>query len=161
MNVKTLAPLAVVAALGFGSLVPHAQTGAQKIGFVNVTEVIKAHPSNTSITALQAKEKAELDPMVAQLKSIQAKGVGASAAEKDQVTQLTTTIQSKDKDYSEQIQKLAAPAIAAADVAISSTAKAQGFSIIMDRGIAAPSGLVVYADASTDLTATVIKNLKP
>lgn len=161
MNLKTLAPLAVVAALGFGSLMPHAQTGAQKIGFVNVSEVLKAHPGNATIVALQAKEKAELDPMVAQIKAIQDKGAAATAAEKDQATQLLTTVQAKDKDYSAQIQKLVAPVETAVDAAVSSTAKAQGFSVIMDKGIAATSSLVIYADPSTDLTATVIKNLKP
>ncbi|MGY2895310.1 OmpH family outer membrane protein [Deinococcus sp. UYEF24] len=161
MNVKTLAPLAVVAALGFGSLVPHAQTGAQKIGFVNVNEVLKAHPSNGTVTALQTKANTELGAIDAQIKAIQAKGAGATAAEKDQATLLTTTLNSKAKDYNDQLAKAVAPIEKAVDDAVSSTAKAQGFSVIMDKGIAATSSLVIYADASTDLTATVIKNLKP
>jgi len=161
MNLKTLAPLAVVAALGFGSLMPHAQTGAQKVGFVNVTEVLKAHPSNASITALQAKANTELGALQTQLKTIQDKGASATAAEKDQATQLTATLTAKAKDYNDQLAKAVAPVEKAVDAAVSSTAKAQGFSVIMDKGIAATSSLVIYADPSTDLTATVIKNLKP
>lgn len=161
MNVKTLAPLAVVAALGFGSLMPHAQTGAQKIGFVNVTEVLKAHPGNAAVTALQTKANTELGAIDTQIKAIQAKGTGATAAEKDQATLLTTTLTAKAKDYNDQLAKAVAPIEKAVDAAVSSTAKAQGFSVIMDKGIAATSSLVIYADASTDLTATVIKNLKP
>ena len=161
MNVKTLAPIAVVAALGFGSLVPHAQTAPQKIGFVNVAEVLKAHPSNASITALQTKANTELGALDNQIKAIQAKGAGATAAEKDQATQLTTTLNAKVKDYNDQLAKATAPVEKAVDAAVSTTAKAQGFSIVMDKGIAATSSLVIYADPGTDMTATVIKNLKP
>jgi outer membrane protein len=161
MNVKTLVPLAVVAALGLGSLAPHAQTGAQKIGFVNVNEVLKAHPNNTAVTALQTKANTELGALDAQIKAIQAKGTAATPAEKDQATLLTTTLNSKAKDYNDQLAKAVAPIEKAVDAAVSSTAKAQGFSVIMDKGIAATSSLVIYADPSTDLTATVIKNLKP
>ena len=162
MNVKALAPVAIVAALGFGSLVPHAQTAPQKVGFVNVADVLSAHPSNAAVKALQDKEKAELDPMVNQIKAIQAKGAAATAAEKDQANQLITTVQSKDKDYQGQIQKLVTPIETAVDAAVSATAKAQGFSIIMDRQQAAQSSLVIYADvASTDITEAVKKNLKP
>ena len=161
MNLKTLAPIAVVAALGFGSLVPHAQTAPQKIGFVNVAEVLKAHPSNTSITALQTKANTELSGLQTQLKTIQDKGAGATAAEKDQATQLSATLNAKAKDYNDQLSKAVAPVEKAVDTAVSATAKAQGFSVIMDKGIAATSSLVIYADPSTDLTATVIKNLKP
>ncbi|WP_424951899.1 OmpH family outer membrane protein [Deinococcus sp.] len=157
MNLKTLAPIAVVAALGFGTLTPHAQTAPQKIGFVNVPEVIKANPNSTAITTVQTKANTELGALDTQIKAIQAKGAGATAAEKEQATQLTATLTAKAKDYNDQINKLLAPI----DAAVSATAAAQGFSVIMDKSIAATSSLVIYADPSTDLTATVIKNLKP
>ena len=161
MNLKMLAPLAVVAALGFGSLAPHAQTAPQKIGFVNVAEVLKSHPKNGDVTALQAKANTELGALDTQIKAIQAKGASATAAEKEQSTQLVATITAKTKDYNDQLSKVVAPIETAVDAAVSSTAKAQGFAIVMDKGVAATSSLVIYADASTDLTATVIKNLKP
>lgn len=163
MNVKTLAPIAVVAALGFGTLMPHAQTAPQKVGFVTVAEVLKAHPNNAAIVALQGKASTELNGLDAQIKAIQAKGAAATAAEKDQATQLSATLSAKAKDYDAQLTKAVAPVETAVDTAVSATAKAQGFSIIMDRAAAGPSGtgLVIYADPSTDLTAAVIKNLKP
>ena len=157
MNLKMLAPIAVVAALGFGSLAPHAQTAPQKIGFVNVPEVLKANPNSAALAALQTKANTELGALDTQLKAIQAKGTAATAAEKEQATLLTTNLNAKAKDYNEQVAKQLAPV----DAAVSSTAKAQGFSIVMDKSIAATSSLVIYADPSTDMTATVIKNLKP
>lgn len=163
MNLKTLAPIALVAALGFGSLAPHAQTAPQKIGFVNVGEVLKAHPGNAAVTALRAKGDAELKPLDTQIKAIQAKGTAATAAEKDQMAQAITTLNAKIASYNDQITKAVAPIETAVDTAVSSTAKTQGFSVVMDTVQAGPSGtgLVIYADGSTDLTAAVIKNLKP
>ena len=159
MNLKVLAPTLAVAALGFGTLVPHAQTASQKIGFVDVSQVLAAHPSNTSIKALQAKADTELKGLDTQIKAIQAKGTSATAAEKDQATQLIATIQAKAKDYDAQISKAITPVETAVDAAVTSTARAQGFSIIMDKKLAA-NGLVIYADPSTDLTDAVVKNLK-
>ena len=46
------------------------------------------------------------------------------------------------------------------DKAIAKVAKAQGFSVVMSRQVAAQSGLVVYADEDTDLTQAVIQELK-
>ncbi|MFC4455763.1 OmpH family outer membrane protein [Deinococcus sonorensis] len=161
MKAKLLAPIAVVAALGFGTLVPHAQTAPQKVGFVDVQKVLQAHPKNASVKAIQDKASAELNGLDKQIKAIQAKGTAATAAEKDQLTQLTTTIQAKAKDYDAQLSKAVAPIETAVDAAVASTAKAQGFSIVMDRAQAATNGLVVYADQSTDITDAVVKNLKP
>ncbi|WP_425148152.1 OmpH family outer membrane protein [Deinococcus sp.] len=161
MNVKALAPLAVVAALGFTSLVPHAQTAPQKVGFVTVNDVIAAQPGYAAYKALQDKANAELAPIDTQIKAIQAKGTAATAAEKDQMNQLITTIQAKIKDYDAQLQKLLTPLLTAADVAIQATAKAQGFSVVMDREKVLQASLVIYADTSTDLTDAVKKSLKP
>ncbi len=159
MNLKVLAPTLALAALGFGTLAPRAQTAPQKIGFVDVSRVLEAHPSNASIKALQDKATKELAGLDTQIKAIQAKGSGATAAEKDQATQLITTIQAKAKDYDAQIGKAVAPVETAVDAAVTATAKTQGFSVIMDKKLAA-NGLVIYADASTDLTDAVVKNLK-
>ncbi|GGJ74949.1 OmpH family outer membrane protein [Deinococcus aquiradiocola] len=161
MNVKMLAPVAIVAALGFGTLAPHAQTPAQKIGFVDVSKVLQAHPKNADVIALKNKANTELGALDKQIKDIQAKGANATAAEKDQATQLVTTINAKAKDYNDQLAKVVAPIETAVDAAVSSTAKAQGFAVVMDKAQAASNGLVIYADNSTDLTDSVLKNLKP
>ncbi|GGQ98507.1 cationic outer membrane protein OmpH [Deinococcus ruber] len=161
MNVKALAPIAIVAALGFGTLVPHAQTAPQKVGFVDVNGVATADSRYAAVKTLQDKATAELNPLDAQVKAIQAKGTGATAAEKDQMNQLITTIQSKAKDYDAQIAKLVDPITNSVNTAVTAAAKAQGFSVVMDANVARNSGLVIYADQSADLTDAVKKGLKP
>lgn len=159
MKVKLLAPLALAAAFGLGTLAPHAQTGAQKIGFVDVSKVLAAIPGNADVVAIKKKADDELGVLDKQARDIQAKGTAATAAEKDTLTKLATTIQSKAKAYDDQIAKLVPPLETKADAAISATAKAQGFSIVMDKQIAA-QGLVIYADPSLELTDAAIKGIK-
>lgn len=160
MNAKTLAPVALVAAFGLGTLAPHAQTGAQKVGFVNVDALFAASSGNKDLQALNAKAQAELGPLEKQIQEINAKGASATAADKDKLNQLLTTYQAKAKDYGTQIQAKSAPVEQAIDKALGDYAKANGFSVVMDRNVAQQSGLVVYADTSTDITEAVKKSIK-
>lgn len=160
MNAKALAPIALVAAFGLGTLAPHAQTGAQKVGFVSVDALFAASSANKDVQALNSKAQAELAPLEKQIQDIDAKGTAATAAEKDKRAQLVTTYQAKAKDYSTQIQAKTKPVEEAIDKALGDYAKANGFSVIMDRAVAQQSGLVVYAETSTDVTEAVKKNIK-
>ncbi|MFC4425318.1 OmpH family outer membrane protein [Deinococcus navajonensis] len=163
MNAKVLAPLAVVTALGLGTVAPHAQTPAQKVGFVDVAQVLAAQPAGKELNELQKKANAELGELDKQVKAIDAKGTAATAAEKDKRATLVSTIQAKAKAYDTQMTQLQPKITAAekaADTAVSSVAKANGYSVVMDRNVAANSGLVIYAEDNTDLTAAAIKALK-
>lgn len=160
MNVKALAPIAIVAAFGLGTLAPHAQTPGNKIGFVNVNELFAAHPSDKEIKAIQSKFQTDVADLDKQIKEIDAKGTAATAADKDKRTQLVTTYNAKLKDYDAQMKAKAAPVEQAVDKALSDYAKANGFAVVMDRAVAQQSGLVVYADDATDVTAAVKKNVK-
>lgn len=161
VTAKALAPVALVAAFGFGTLAPHAQTPAQKVGFVDVSKVIAAHPNDKAIKDLQAKADAELKPIADQINAIDAKGAAATAAEKQQRTVLVQTYQTKQKSYTDQAQPKIDAVEKAADVAISAVAKSNGYSIVMDRGVAQRSGLVVFAEDNTDLTDAAVKAVKP
>lgn len=161
VTAKAFAPLAIVAAFGLGTVAPHAQTPAQKVGFVDVTKVLAAHPNDKDIKDIQTKADAELKPLADQINAIDAKGANASAAEKQQRTVLVTTYQTKQKTYGDQVQPKIDAVEKAVDTAIGSVAKTNGYSVVMDRGVAAKSGLVVYADETTDLTAAALKALKP
>ncbi|WP_291429385.1 OmpH family outer membrane protein [Deinococcus sp.] len=160
INAKILAPLALVAAYGLGTVAPHAQTPAQKVGFVNVSKLLAAHPSDKDIQAIQKKADEELSALDKQVKAIDAKGAAASAAEKQNREALVTTIKSKADAYDKQLAPKIAEVEKAVDSAINTTAKSNGFSIIMDRDVAAKSGLVIYADSSTELTDAVAKAVK-
>ncbi|WP_380062387.1 OmpH family outer membrane protein [Deinococcus hohokamensis] len=163
MNVKVLAPLTVVAALGLGTVAPHAQTPAQKVGFVDVAQVLAAQPAGKELNELQKKANTELGDLDKQVKAIDAKGTAITAADKDKRATLVSTIQAKAKAYDAQMTQLQPKMTAAekaADTAVSSVAKSNGYSIVMDRNVAARSGLVIYAEDNTDLTAAAIKALK-
>ncbi|SMB93824.1 OmpH family outer membrane protein [Deinococcus hopiensis] len=162
MNAKALAPVAIMAAFGLGTLAPHAQTAPQKIGFVNVQAVLSAQAAGKELADIQKKADTELGDLDKQIKAIDAKGAQATAADKDKRTQLVTTIQAKAKAYDAQIAALQPKITAAeqaANSAIGSVAKQNGVSIVMDSGVAA-QGLVVYAEDSTNMTDAVLKAVK-
>lgn len=161
MNAKTLFLVpALLVAFVFGTVMPHAQTGAQKVGIVDVATLFSASAANKEVQALAAKAQAELSALEKQIKDIDAKGNAMTAADRDRRTQLVTTYSAKGKDYEAQIKAKSEPMEAAIDRALSDYAKANGFSVIMDRAVAQQSGLVVYADSSVDVTEAVKKNIK-
>lgn len=161
LSPKALAPLAIVAAFGLGTLAPQAQTAPQKIGFVDVQKLLVSHPSNPEIEAIQKKAEAELGVMDKQIKAIDAKGAQATAAEKQSREQLVKTIQGKAAEYDKQLAPKVAVVETAVDAAIDKVAKANGFGVVMDRNVAKNSGLVVYADPTAEMTDAAIKIIKP
>ncbi|CAM4183961.1 OmpH family outer membrane protein [Deinococcus marmoris] len=161
ITAKTLAPVAIVAAFGLGTLAPQAQTPAQKIGFVNVATLLASHPNDKDIKAIQTKADAELQVLDKQVKAIDAKGAAATAADKQQRDTLVKTIQAKAADYDKQIDPKITAVEKSVDTAVSVIAKSNGYAVVMDRDVAAKSGLVIYADPGTDVTAAAVKALKP
>ena len=160
ISAKLVAPVALSAAFGLGMVAPHAQTTPQKVAFVDVSKLLAAHPNDKSIKDIQAKAEAELGAIDKQIKAIDAKGASATAAEKQTREQLVKTIQAKAADYDKQIDPKITEIEQAVDKAVNTVAKSNGYSIVMDKSVAAKSGLVIYADDNTDLTAAVAKNIK-
>ena len=161
---KVLIPVtAAAAAIAAATVIPSAQTPAQKVGFVDVDRVFATHPQasavNTQVKAIESRANTELGSLRQQMITIAEKGSNATAAEKQQLSQLETTFQAKFNDYNQQIAKLSAPIETSVDAAISKVAKANGYSVIMDRKTAA-QGLVVFAENSNDITDAVIKEIK-
>ncbi len=130
------------------------------MGFVNVDALFAAHPNDKEVKAIQDKFQKELQDLNTKIKAIQDKGAAATAADKDQLNQLGSTYNAKLKDFDAQMKAKAGPVEQSVDKAIGDYAKANGFSIVMDRAVAQQSGLVVYADSSTDVTEGVKKNVK-
>ncbi|MEF2280426.1 OmpH family outer membrane protein [Deinococcus sp. YIM 134068] len=161
MNAKALAPVALVAAFGLGTLAPHAQTTPQKIGFVDVQRVLAAHPADKDLQTIQKQAETELGALGKQIQAIDAKGAQATAAEKQSRTTLVSTYEAKAKSFQTQVQPKTQAVEKAVDTAVNAVAKANGYSVVMDRGVAARSGLVIYAENTTDLTDAALKALKP
>ena len=168
LNTKVLfaraVPVLVAAAvgLGFSQLQPlEAQKGASKVGFVDIQKALEADPKGAAVGASKKKLEGQLRDIQTQLVPLQNKGAAATAAEKKKITDLQKIAQDAITKYQTDSKAQLAPVEKALNSLIASTAKAQGFTIVMDRAAAATSGLVVYADvAATDITDTVIKSMK-
>ncbi|GGR84157.1 OmpH family outer membrane protein [Deinococcus sedimenti] len=160
ISAKLMAPVALATAFGLGMVAPHAQTTAQKVAFVDISKLLAAHSNAKAINDIKAKADAELGAIDKQIKAIDAKGTNASAAEKQTREALIKTIQAKAADYDKQIDPKVTEIEQAVDKAVSAVAKSNGYGIVMDMNVAARSGLVIYADDSTDLTSAVVKNIK-
>ena len=150
--------LLVAAGLGFGANSFHAQTAATKVGFVNTDAIFKVHPLNAGIEKIKASATAELTPLSKQITDLQTKGDKITAKEKQDLETAIKTAQPIQQKWRDQILKATEPMNASVNKALADIAAKQGFSIVMERSVAASSGLVVYADeANTDITDTVIK----
>ncbi|MFC6590899.1 OmpH family outer membrane protein [Deinococcus lacus] len=163
LSTKVALPLLTMAAVGAATLAPHAQTAPNKVGFVDVQRLFAAHPSantvNANIKTIETRANTELGQLRQQMVTISQKGNAATAAEKQSLTQLEATFKSKYEAYGKQIADQSAPIEKAVDAAINKVAKANGYSVVMDRNVAA-QGLVVFAEPTADLTEAVMKELK-
>lgn len=157
---KWLAPVTIVTAFALGALSPQAQTTGQKVGFVNVDALFAAHPGDKEIKALQTKYKKEMGDLSNKIKALNAKGAKITASEKDQRAQMMTTYNTKAKSYDQQIKAKGTPIEKSIDTALAKYAKENGYSIIMNSTVAQQTGLVVYADSSSNLTEAVKKIVK-
>lgn len=155
MNAKKLFPLAALGALAFGTVVPHAQNSTQKIAYVDVQDVTRAHPQFGTLDAVNKQAEAALKPTRDQITAIQQKGQNATPAERQQYETLVKTYQANAKQWEEKVNAQSKPVIDAVNAAIATTAKAQGVTMVLNKTIAASSELVIYADPSMDLTAAV------
>ncbi len=161
MKAQKLLALGVIGALAFGTLAPQAQTGTQKIGFVDVQAAVKAHPGFAAIDTLNKQAEAELKPTATQIQTIQQKGQNATAADRQQLETLSKTYQTNAAKWDKQIGDKTKPVIDEVNKAVGATAQAQGVSMVFDKAIAATSGLVIYADEKAlDLTTAVVNRIK-
>ena len=160
---KKLLPIAAAIALTAAFTVPMAQTKATRIGFVNAQVVLQNHPQGAKVLDAQKKAQAELKDLSDRIQVLQVKIANgtATAAEKQQYETLVKTGQARQAQLKTQIDKLLEPITKQVDTAVAKVAKAQGFVLVMDKAIAAQSGLVIYADPEgTDLSDEVIKEVK-
>ncbi len=166
MKLNRLFPLALSAALGFtlnsalnGSF--HAQTAGGKVGFITADAALKAHPLNAQVEVIRTALQKEIAPAAKIITDLQNKGTAITATEKDVLTSTTKKAEDIRKKYSDQVAPLVEKINSDVNGVIKETATKQGFSILMDKGIAATSGLVVYADEKElDLTDTVVAAVK-
>lgn len=135
---------------------------ATRVGFVDADALVQAHPDYKKVQDLQAQARKELGPIEEKIKPLEAKirSGQATAKERQDYENLVKTYQDTVKKWQDRQNPVLKPILEDVDKAIAKVAKAQGFSVVMSRQVAAQSGLVVYADDDTDLTEAVKKELK-
>jgi outer membrane protein len=160
---KKILPILLAVAATAAFTVPLAQTRATRIGFVTAQKVLENHPQGKGVLDQRKKAEEELKPLQTQIVALQQKiGTGsATAAERQQYETLVKSYQTRLKALQDKQNKLLEPITKQVDAAVGKVAKAQGYVLVMDRAIAASSGLVIYADPEgTDLTDEVIAEVK-
>lgn len=157
MNRKLLLllPLALLAT------VPRAATSKTRVGFVNVQAAVKAMPNSKTYLDLTTKLDADLQAKQKNLQTLVGKANSTRAAADIQAAQKAQqAYASAQTNAQQQLNKAFQPLASKVNAAIAKTARANGFSVVLDQRSAGQSGLVVYAAQDTDLTSAVLKNLK-
>jgi outer membrane protein len=162
MKLNRLLPLALSAALGFTLNAAfnssfHAQNAPSKVGFITADLALKAHPLNKDVEAIRVLLQKDIAPFATTITALQAKGTGITAKEKQDLDVATKAAEVVRNKYSDQVAPKVKKINEDVNAVIAAVATKQGFAILMDKGIAATSGLVVYADeASLDITKDVV-----
>ncbi len=160
---KLLFLVPVLAGLMLGSsMVAQNKTVVTRIGYVDVEQVVQAHPKYPAVKEIQDAAQKELKPLQDKLQPITTKiqAGTASAKEQQDAQLLRQTIQQTASKYQQKQAAALEPITKQLDDIISKVAKDQSFALVLDRRVARDSGLVIYADESLNLTDAIIAALK-
>ncbi|TSA85862.1 OmpH family outer membrane protein [Deinococcus detaillensis] len=153
----------MLAAVLITGLAGAATIKAGKLGLVDVQQVIASSKGGADFTAINKKADSALAIQVKTIQTLQNKisSGKASAADVQTLSKAQTTYQTASKTYDAQRQKAFAPIAPAVNAAVAAAAKAQGYTVVLDKRKAAASGVIIYANSqTTDLTAAAQKALK-
>lgn len=143
------------------STVPHAAQKSNKVGFIKVQSVVKAVPGNQGYLALRKTFSGQLDARKKTLQSLSNKyNLSKTKANRDAFVKAQQDYQQLEAKQLKQLNAKFKPLKVKIDGAIAKVAKANGYSVILDRDIAAQSSLVVYGTTKLDLTQAVLAELK-
>ncbi|GGR84152.1 OmpH family outer membrane protein [Deinococcus sedimenti] len=149
-----LAPLALLAT------VPHAQQSKNRVGVVNVQNVIKSMSGSKTYTDLTAKSNADLKARQTSIQSLAAKASRGSAADKAALTKAQQDYAKTRDSYIKQIETAFKPLATKVNSAVAKVAKTNGYSIVIDANVANDTNLIVHANTAVDLTQAVLKEVK-
>lgn len=140
-----------------------AQQQGTRIAFVNTDAVLEAHPAGQQAATLQRQAQEELNSIRQELEPLlQRRNAGETLAtdERETLDVLQRTYQQTQQRYTQEIQEAVRPAEEAVDNAIRAVAQEQGYTMVLNRAVAATSGLVVYAEDDLDITEQVVARLQ-
>lgn len=150
-----LLPLALLAT------VPHAQSAKNRVGLVDVQAAVKALPASKAYLDLSARVDADLKGKRQKIDALAARAAAtASAADRKALMDAQQAYNSAQTGYQGRLATAFQPVSVKLNAAVAKVARANGYSVVMDRQVAAQTRLIVYANSTADLTAAVIKALK-
>ncbi|KEF34386.1 outer membrane chaperone OmpH [Deinococcus sp. RL] len=151
-----LLPLALL------STVPQAQQSRARVGFVNVQQAVAAMPNSANYLSLQKRVDADLAAKQANLQKLATQAQKTrKAADVQAYQKAQQSLVAAQKNYNARLAKEFAPLQSRLNSVVAAVARSSGFTVVLDRRVAAQSGVVVYANtAVTDLTPAVVKALK-
>ncbi len=138
--------------------IAQAQQPAATTAYVNSQYLITLHPVYPQVQALQEQARAELGELQAQAQTLLERNqtAGGLSPEDQEVLNITMmTLESTSQGFDRQLAELVEPALVEITEAISAVAQSLGISMVFDYDLARESGLIVYADPASDLTAQV------
>lgn len=163
---RVLFIFAIVVSLVFSAVLiaQQAQSGSQVV-FVDSQAAIAAHPAGAASKELEAKAKAEIQGLQAELQPIVDKansGTELTTEEQSRYQTIATTIRDIQARTAQDIAATAKPALDAVDAAIKAIAAENNYGIVLDREVAGlgGTGLVVYAREDLDITAQVVARIQ-
>lgn len=151
-----LLPLALL------STVPQAQKTRSRVGFVNVQQAVAAMPNSASYLSLQKRVDADLKAKQSNLQKLAAQAQKTRKAADVQAYQKAQQgLVTAQKNHDSRLAKEFRPLQTRMNSVVAAVARSSGFTVVLDRRVAAQSGVVVYANTgATDLTSAVVKALK-
>jgi len=144
-----------------GSLVAQNRPTPNRIGYVDAERVVQAHKDFKKVQEIRNQAERELKPIRDQLQPLEAKlrAGNATAKEQQDYRVLAQSLQEAGKKWSDRANAALKPITEEIDQVIARVAQQQGFAIILDKKVAATSGLVVYAAEELEITDAVIRAL--
>lgn len=144
-----------------GSLVAQNRQVPTRIGYVDAERIVQAHRDFGRVQEVRTQAERELRPIRDQLQALEARlrAGTATAREQQDYRVLAQSLQEAGRRWTERSNTVMRPITEEIDQVIARVAQQQGFAIVLDKQIAANSGLVVYAAGELEITDAVIRAL--
>ena len=155
-------PMVLILPVALLLTAPNAQQRKSRVGFVNVQQAVTTLPGSAGYLKLSKSADADLKAKQDNIQKLAAKAAKSrSAADRQALAKAQQSFASAQKGYQQRLQTEFKPLATRLNAAVASAAKSSGFTVVLDRRVAAQSNLVVYANnTATDLTPAVVKLLK-
>ncbi len=154
-----LSPLAVVSAQDTSTA-----AAPLSIAFVQTSKVLAAHPAGKAAEALTQQARTELQQIATGLQPLIDKrnsGQQLTPEEQNTLELSQRTYQETQQRYQQEIRDAAKPAEAEINDIITKIAEANGYTLVLNRELAATSSLVVYGASSIpDITEEAVKEIQ-